>query len=229
MKWRRLAHLYLMAAVIPMAMGCDGKPGAIETGVSPDSAQEILDVEGLVAAAEPAAPAEKAAPGQDYSASSSCSCNGVLYTCANGSCFCSNGSGYCGGGGSMPTNPFPTNPFPSNTGSASSSCSCNGILYVCSSGSCFCSNGSGYCGGGGSSPGNTNPGNNGGYPTCGPGAIDPDRDGWGWENNQSCRVVGGGTSPGNTGSVSSSCSCNGVLYTCPSGSCFCSNGTGYCR
>jgi len=31
----------------------------------------------------------------------------------------------------------------------------------------------------------------GSYPNCGSGAIDPDGDGWGWENNASCRMVSG--------------------------------------
>ena len=28
-----------------------------------------------------------------------------------------------------------------------------------------------------------------GYPACSSSSVDPDRDGWGWENNQTCRVV----------------------------------------
>jgi len=78
-------------------------------------------------------------------------------------------------------------------------CGCNGVLFVCGSGSCFCSGNSGYCraaGTGSSSSG-------GGYPNCGPGAIDPDGDGWGWENNQSCRMAGGSGSGNQTGQSSS--------------------------
>lgn len=32
------------------------------------------------------------------------------------------------------------------------------------------------------------------YPTCASSASDPDGDGWGWENNQSCKVASGSTS-----------------------------------
>ena len=87
-------------------------------------------------------------------------------------------------------------------------CGCNGVLFVCGSGSCFCSGNSGYCraaGTGSSSSG-------GGYPNCGPSAIDPDGDGWGWENNQSCRVVGGGTTgSGTTGGGGKSTSITGRI------------------
>ncbi|GGA64945.1 beta-mannosidase [Neiella marina] len=38
-------------------------------------------------------------------------------------------------------------------------------------------------------------GGSGDYPTCSSAAVDPDGDGWGWENNQSCIVVAGGNAP----------------------------------
>ncbi len=42
------------------------------------------------------------------------------------------------------------------------------------------------------------------YPTCSSAASDPDGDGWGWENNQSCRVVSGSSSGGSNGGSSGS-------------------------
>ena len=39
--------------------------------------------------------------------------------------------------------------------------------------------------------GGTGGGNGGGYPTCSSAAVDPDGDGWGWENGQSCVVDNG--------------------------------------
>ena len=59
------------------------------------------------------------------------------------------------------------------------------------------------CGGGGSGCGTAS----NGYPICCNASSDPDGDGWGWENNQSCVVQSGGGSSSGGGSCPSSLSC----------------------
>ncbi len=44
------------------------------------------------------------------------------------------------------------------------------------------------------------------YPTCKSSASDPDKDGWGWENNQSCQVSKSGSGGRSGGGTSGSCS-----------------------
>ena len=73
-------------------------------------------------------------------------------------------------------------------------------------------------GGGGSSGGNCGT-DSSGYPYCCDSSSDPDGDGWGWENNQSCVVntSGGGSSGGGSNNVCGTSS-DGYPYCCDSSS-----------
>ena len=106
------------------------------------------------------------------------------------------GAWRCGGESVATEEPAPAEKaFPGLRGylGYSSFCSCNWTLYVCATGSCLCGNNGAYCRAGGTSQGNTDQNDDlGSYPNCANGAAsDPDGDGWGWENNKSCRVVSG--------------------------------------
>ena len=55
----------------------------------------------------------------------------------------------------------------------------------------------------GSDSGNTGNTGDGNYPICSSSSVDPDGDGWGWENNQSCKVASNSGNSGNSGSTTS--------------------------
>ncbi|WP_238609097.1 cellulase family glycosylhydrolase [Bifidobacterium animalis] len=93
----------------------------------------------------------------------------------------------------------------------------------------------GIYGGGSNSGDSGNSGNTGGnsgttddgYPICSSASVDPDGDGWGWENNQSCQVVSNGSgdsgNSGNTGDSGNSGNTGGNSGTTDDGYPICSS------